>query len=307
MPNEIPSIEVFEVHAFSHHNSGGNPAGVVLHAEALSHDQKQAIAASAGYSETAFVLPSRQATVRLEFFTPNRQIADCGHATVAAFSLLRDRGMVALGDASKEILDGVRAIRIEPHAISMQQAAPRFSAPLDTATLQPWLQALQPDAQASADAMLAAPAQVGSTGGRFLLLPLAELATLRALQPDLRQLEWLSEEADVIGVYAFVCTPNADTWAMARMFAPRYGIAEESATGIAAGALGCWLRRERNAPAEGFWLAQGDVMPVPTPSRLHVRFGSDDTAAPDTITADTAVPWVGGSARQLASRFCAIA
>lgn len=108
------------------------PAIELLTVQAFSQADKQRIAAAAGCSETAFVLGSIRASVRLEFFTPTRQIADSGHATVAAFSALRARGMIGDGDASKEILDGVRAVRVAPDAIYLQQAAPVFSPPLDT-------------------------------------------------------------------------------------------------------------------------------------------------------------------------------
>jgi hypothetical protein len=43
--------------------------------------------------------------------------------------------------------------------------------------------------------------------------------------------------------------------------------------------------------ARTFWLAQGDAMPQPSPSRLHVQLLS---AATD---ANRIQPWVGGSAR----------
>lgn len=291
-------FELLTVQAFSHAGRGGNAAGVVLAADALSHDDKQRIAAAAGFSETAFVLRSNRASVRLEFFTPNRQIADCGHATVAAFSELRARGLIADGDASKEILDGIRAIRVAPDAIYMQQAAPVFSPPLGASDSADWLAALQPDSRIRPAAAL----QIGSTGGRFLLLPLADVAGLRALQPDMNRVEQLSNQHDVIGVYAFVSraadpavttvTRDPRVAALSRMFAPRFGIPEESATGIAAGALGLWLLREELVPVEGCWLAQGDVMNPASPSRLHVIPAAE---APLHLP-----PWVGGSAhRQL--------
>ncbi|WP_245823732.1 PhzF family phenazine biosynthesis protein [Photobacterium proteolyticum] len=44
--------------------------------------------ASFGLSETAFVSQSDVADFKLAFFTPNRRIAHCGHATIATFSCL---------------------------------------------------------------------------------------------------------------------------------------------------------------------------------------------------------------------------
>nr|WP_054536353.1 PhzF family phenazine biosynthesis protein [Herpetosiphon geysericola] len=64
---------------------GGNPAGVVFQADGLTIEQKLAVVQQVGLSETAFVSASNVATIKLEFFTPTRQIAHCGHATIATF------------------------------------------------------------------------------------------------------------------------------------------------------------------------------------------------------------------------------
>ncbi len=82
-------IEAHTVLSFIDGDTGGNPAGVVVDADALTGTQKLAVAQAMGLSETAFVSRSASATFKLEFFTPTRQIAHCGHATVATFSLLR--------------------------------------------------------------------------------------------------------------------------------------------------------------------------------------------------------------------------
>lgn len=76
-------IEVRIVNAFIDGPAGGNPAGVVVDANALTAAQKLKVARQVGLSETAFVSASDTASIKLEFFTPTRQIAHCGHATIA--------------------------------------------------------------------------------------------------------------------------------------------------------------------------------------------------------------------------------
>ncbi|WP_292048069.1 PhzF family phenazine biosynthesis protein [Marinobacter sp.] len=134
-------IEVPIVSAFVDGNSGGNPAGVVLHAERFSSEQKQRIAAAIGLSETAFVSPSDSADIKLEFFTPTQQIAHCGHATIATFSYLRQNGLLARDQSSKETIDGCRSINMEGDSAYMEQKAPRYE-PLNNADIQLTLQAL---------------------------------------------------------------------------------------------------------------------------------------------------------------------
>ena len=110
LPKKSTAIEVQIVNAFIDGERGGNPAGVVVNANGMTAVQKLATAKAVGLSETAFVLASQIATFKLEFFTPTRQIAHCGHATIATFSLLQQLGMVSQGLHSKETIDGKRDI-----------------------------------------------------------------------------------------------------------------------------------------------------------------------------------------------------
>ena len=58
-------VAVHIVNAFPDAPGGGNPAGVVLDADALTPAQKLSIARQVGLSETAFVSASQKATLRL--------------------------------------------------------------------------------------------------------------------------------------------------------------------------------------------------------------------------------------------------
>ena len=97
-------IEVQILNAFVDNNKGGNPAGVVLNADNLTNEQKLKIAKKVGLSETAFVSKSEIADFKLDFFTPTRQIAHCGHATIATFSYLSQSGLIKNTLSSKETM-----------------------------------------------------------------------------------------------------------------------------------------------------------------------------------------------------------
>src|ERR1700733_5364283 len=116
----MAKYEIQKVYAFSSPEGGGNPAGVLIGAESLSEDQMQAIAKEVGFSETAFVSASSVANFKLDFFTPNRRIPDCGHATVAAFSVLKEK-FPKLSKTSKEIVSGIRKILIKDGRVYMEQ------------------------------------------------------------------------------------------------------------------------------------------------------------------------------------------
>lgn len=110
-------VDVQIVNSLIDGEAGGNPAGVVIDADALTANQKLEVARRVGLSETAFVSKSDVTTIKLEFFTPTRRIAHCGHATIAAFSLLRQLGKVSDGALTKETIDGCRNVLVDGKAV----------------------------------------------------------------------------------------------------------------------------------------------------------------------------------------------
>lgn len=262
-------VQVRIVNAFVDDGQGGNPAGVVLEADALSASCKQAIALQVGLSETAFVSRSQSAAFRLEFFTPTRQIAHCGHATVATFSLLRQLDLVGEGWTSKETIDGNRDILIQADMAFMEQRAPDYlDLSDDPALLAELLAALGSDPAHLVPGVW--PARV-STGGAFVIVPLVDESQVHALRPDQAALARISEQLDLIGFYVFSRqTRQPGRAAGARMFAPRYGIDEESATGMAAGPLACFLHDRLQLPGPRLLIEQGYLMQPPSPSVIIV-------------------------------------
>lgn len=265
-------ISVQIVNAFVDGGHGGNPAGVVLDAQRFSREQKQAIAERVGLSETAFVSPSQAADFKLEFFTPSRQIAHCGHATIATFGYLQQLRRVARADSSKETIDGTRAIRLHDGMAFMEQLAPRYTElgedtpGIDTERV---LLSLGLDRDDLIDGQ--APTVV-HTGNAFLIVPLKNEAALLRAQPKMDMIEAISEELDLIGYYLFSAeTKQAGRHAGTRMFAPRYGIAEEAATGMAAGPLACFLHDRLKIDADTLLIEQGYLMPQASPSVITVK------------------------------------
>ena len=101
-------IKVYTLNAFVKERKGGNPAGVVLSADFITDSEMQAIAKKVGFSETAFVLKTDKADLRLRYFTPAGEVPLCGHATIAAFGLLLKKGSIEAGKYSLETNAGIR-------------------------------------------------------------------------------------------------------------------------------------------------------------------------------------------------------
>ena len=268
-------INVPIVNAFVDGNVGGNPAGVVLDAQKYTREQKQRIAAGVGLSETAFVSPSSAADYKLEFFTPTRQIAHCGHATIATFSYMKQRGMLNRDRTSKETIDGRREILMEGEYAFMEQSAPRYT-DLNRAD---HLRAMASLGLNASHILEGPQPSIVSTGNAFLVIAVQNQEDVKSMVPINAEVAAVSEIYDLIGFYVFSRqTMREGRDAGARMFAPRYGIDEESATGMAAGPLACYLHDKLNMPKNRFTIEQGHLMPQPSPSvifvRLHKQKGS---------------------------------
>lgn len=258
------------VHAFDIQGTGGNPAGVVMDADELNPKEKQEIAKNVGLPETAFISRSSIADYKLEFFTPNKQIVHCGHATVASFSLLRKMGLIEGDQSSKETIDGTRNIYFDGDRVFMEQAEPKFTR----------LEIIEDkvfDALGITRNDLAkglAPMKV-STGNAFVVVPLKSVDCLANLKPDDNSIIELSKHLNLIGLYPFVISTNGKVDARSRMFAPHYGISEEAATGMAAGPLACYLHSQVQQK-DHFMIKQGEFMKEPSPSQIHVQLNLVD-------------------------------
>lgn len=252
------------LNAFSVNNQGGNPAAVVFDAQALTAQQKQAIASKLGLSETAFVSPSTVAEFKLDFFTPTKQIPHCGHATIGTFTYLKKNGLIKGDHSSKETIDGTREIIFKGEFAYMEQTSPTY---IDVDNeLQNILDSLNLSKEQLQNDLKP---QIVSTGNRFLIVPVRDESIISALTPNFDAISALSETFNLIGFYVYSASNNTQMQATSRMFGPYYGIPEESATGMAAGPLACYLYKYIHTRQHQFLIEQGRFMKVPSPSLLH--------------------------------------
>ncbi|WP_296992855.1 PhzF family phenazine biosynthesis protein [Thalassospira sp. UBA1131] len=275
------TVPVQIVNAFVKNGQGGNPAGVVLDADQYSDAQKLLIAQKVGLSETAFVSKSETCGIKLDFFTPTKRIAHCGHATVATFSYLAALERFGDGETSKETVDGPRKIILDHGMAYMEQLAPTYTPASkwvdQGVTLCDVLQSL---AITSDDLDDRARPVLVNTGNNFIVIAVKDQATLANITPDQDAINAISEKLDLIGYYIFTTETGGagDTGidATTRMFAPRYGITEEAATGMAAGPLACVLHDLLDIKKDSFLIAQGEFMPEPSPSQIKVTLDLKD-------------------------------
>lgn len=227
------------IKAFTKNPQQGNPAGVMLDADSVSDDTKQAIATELGFSESAFVEQSDVADFKVRFFSPTQEVDFCGHATVATFYTLLSAQKIEPSKTEPQVVTQETGIGVLPVTcyedgkIMMTQQEPEFAELFTDRARFAHMIGLNPK-DLGCQAI-----QIVSTGARQLVIPVKNLEILKSIQPNKAEIIEHSMQYDHAGVCAvttegFTTNGNLAT----RNFAPRYGIDEDPATGIAAGLLG---------------------------------------------------------------------
>ena len=276
-----PPIRVTQADVFTTRPFAGNPAAAVLEADRLDEAVLPRIADEMRVAGTAFVSAPRGADAdwRLRMFTPTREVAYSGHTALCATHALVEAGRVPGAHVAYETPAGPLRVDVErgegAALMWLEPPAPALTAGEER--LDEILSALGLPA-----AGLAAWARPAVTPDQDLLLPLRDLATLRALQPDMRRLAALRSAARARGV----CCVSRETVEPAssthcRFFAPHYGLPEDIVTGSVHSPMAVWLleagaldtRRGRAV----FTAEQGDGIGRPGRLRIEVIAAADRT------------------------------
>ncbi|MCX2970131.1 MULTISPECIES: PhzF family phenazine biosynthesis protein [Streptomyces] len=228
-------MQIRIVDAFTDRPFAGNPAAVALFdgPPFPDDDRLQRLAAELNLSETAYAHPlpaGAEADWALRWFTPAAEVRLCGHATLATAHVLRETGTTS-GTVRFATLSGVLTATPEADgALTLDFP----TAPLTPGTLPP----------EAARALGAEPVGVHETGPNVqdLLVEVADEATVRALDPDLRGLARLDGRGVIVTAAAE--QPGRGYDYVSRCFFPAVGIDEDPVTGSAHTALApLWSRR----------------------------------------------------------------
>lgn len=257
-------MEVLRIAAFSNGETGGNPAGVVIDNSLPDAFEMQRIAASVGFSETAFATPNGQGW-RVRYFSPESEVPFCGHATIAlgaALALQQGDGVFELALNEAEItVDGRRDGTTISAAL---QSPPTHSNPAASELVA---EALALFGYAEDDLDVRIPPAIANGGAHHLVLALATRARLSAMSYDLDAGRRFMNKAGLITV-SLVHAETSQLFHARNPFASG-GVYEDPATGAAAAALSGYLR-DLDWPHDGVIdIVQGEDMGVP--SRLHAE------------------------------------
>jgi trans-2,3-dihydro-3-hydroxyanthranilate isomerase len=241
----------------------GNQLAVFPEAADLPSQHMQRLARELNLSETAFVFPAEHGgDARVRIFTPSTELPFAGHPVLGSAILLgieRGRESVTLETGAGPVAVALRE-RSEHGAYgTMRQPIPSWRA-----------YEREPELLAALGVERSRlPVEIYVNGPRHLYVELESERAVAALAPDLRALHALGE----VGVSCFA--GDGRRW-KTRMFAPGLGVAEDPATGSAAGPLAVHLARHgRIEFGEEIEIRQG--VELGRPSLLRARaVGSPD-------------------------------
>jgi PhzF family phenazine biosynthesis protein len=214
-------ILIYQVDAFASRVFEGNPAAVCPLEEWLGDEVMQAIATENNLSETAFFVREGEG-YRIRWFTPEKEVDLCGHATLASAFVIFEHIEPSLQEVTFDSRSGLLNVSRGEELLALDFPS-------------------QPPAPCSAPPELAQglgaePAEVLSSQDYFAVFDHEK--DIRLMEPDMTKLK----KVGLRGV--IVTAPGDEADFVSRFFAPSYGIDEDPVTGSSHCALTpYWARR----------------------------------------------------------------
>jgi len=244
----------------------GNPVAVFMDAEGVSTETMQRVARELNLSETVFLLPGEDgAHHRARIFTPTLELPFAGHPVLGTAFLVAKRQSID----TVRLLTGMGVVSVALQRRAGALVFGEMQQPLPT-----WGPFDRPDELLAALGVAGSelPIEAYDNGARHAFVALGDEAAVARLRPDMAAL-------GVLGQVGVSCFAIADGHVKTRMFGPGLGVAEDPATGSAAGPLAVHLARH-GATAFGDRIEIHQGAEIGRPSILHARAeGSADRLA----------------------------
>ncbi len=229
-------MHIHTLRCFGATANAGNPA-LVIEDDQSNPDARQAFARARNTTCVWIDPPQEDGTAAIvDFYYPHTRSPLCLHATLAAAARLFARPGINEPLTLKTAMHGQSLALIREGEHLFVGLAPQ---PAPQPALTPELPARLLGIPAAA--IVSAP-HVASIGSPKLLVQISDPATLHALTPDLQAITQWGKETSVNGLYAYASDTDARVFE-GRNFNHLDPRLEDSATGVAAGALTVLLGR----------------------------------------------------------------
>jgi trans-2,3-dihydro-3-hydroxyanthranilate isomerase len=234
----------------------GNQLAVFTDAREIPEAQLQRLAKELNLSETTFVYPPEaDGHVRMRIFTPVAELPFAGHPTLGTAFVLA--APLQLQEIRIETGKGTVTVALEREGARIVFG--RMGQPLPT--VAPFEQDGELLAALGVESQL--PVELYDNGVPHVFVACGSEDEVVALTPDLQRLA-------ALGAYGVNCFAGAGSRWKTRMFGPALGVAEDPATGSAAGPLAYHLvRHGRIGLGDEIEIVQG--VEIGRPSTLYAR------------------------------------
>jgi PhzF family phenazine biosynthesis protein len=281
-----------KVDAFATDVSTGNPAAVVYldSFDELSQNEMQTFAKDLkGFvSEVGYVCPGVKTDFQFRYFSSEREVAFCGHATIAIFNdmlannpLLQDKPVLTFAVNTESLVVDNR-YKVEKCVYISAPFAKFSSTNINKKDLAIALGCQLEDMDASL------PLQVLNAGLETLIVPIASLNSILSITPNLQKLKdyCLQIGVDIVVLFCNETT-GQDSSYRSRVFAATFGYLEDPATGSGNAALGYYLLKHRKWNGEKITIEQNASRDLPNFVFIYAKQEDNDRSQ----------IWFGGEAK----------
>ena len=260
-------MKVEKISAFSYKNKGGNPAGVLFSDEMLSDKEMLKIAKEVNYSETAFIVKQGD-SFRIRYFSPETEIAFCGHATIASGYCIGEK--FGIGAYDLIINDGNIQIEVGKNngeSFTSISSVKTHSKDVDENFINSIIESFSFNKD---DLNEKYPVRISFSGNNHLIIFLKDKQKLSEMEYEFAKIKKLMEQENIVTI-SVLWKKNENIYHSRNAFAYG-GVIEDPATGSAAIALGEYLRDTGFKKSGNIEILQGFDMKQP--SQLFVSFNS---------------------------------
>ena len=264
----MQAVKFKKIDAFASEKSSGNPAAVVYldSPEDLSVTEMIRIAKELqGYvCEVGYVSPGTDTDYRLRYYSSEREVAFCGHATIAILNDIVANDPSAQAKPELTIATQHDVLTVENRYLTekcvyISAPLPRFS----TATIEK--NAIAAALGCSMDGLhQSRPVQIVNAGLETLVTPMANLEAVLSAKPDIAVLKdfCIGIGADILILYTDE-TSTEGSRCRTRVFAPTFGYLEDPATGSGNAALGYYLLENGMWDGQSMKIEQNGFLDAP--------------------------------------------
>ncbi|MFC1670988.1 PhzF family phenazine biosynthesis protein [Spirochaetota bacterium] len=252
-----------KIDAFATASSSGNPAGSIYidHEDELTVDEMLLIANQLkGFvNEVGYVCKLDGDTYKMKYYSSEREVEFCGHATIGIMYDLIKNDPLLLNRESVFIMTNTEKLKVEnrikeENSVYIHSPEPEYITKLPR--LDDIINSMNMDGSFINDRY---PISIINAGLDTLILPINGLENILKIYPDLNTLKdfCMNNKIDIITVFSDEVYDKNNNY-RTRVFAPTFGYLEDPATGSGNSALGYYLKQNKIWESDKFNIEQNN-------------------------------------------------